>query len=490
MEELTIQEAQSRMTAGELTARQLTEMYLARIAEIDQSGPRLNSVIEINPDALEIADALDRERTERGPRSPLHGIPILIKDNIDTHDQMQTTAGSVALAGSIAAEDATVAAKLRAAGAVILGKTNLSEWANFRSTHSTSGWSSRGGQTRNPYALDRNPCGSSSGSGVAVAANLCAAAVGTETDGSIICPSNVNGIVGIKPTLGLVSRAGIIPIAHSQDTAGPMARTVADAAVLLAALAGPDPRDPATLNRNGALTNAEGILRDLTADGLRGARIGVARSYFGFDPRVDRIMEESIRVIRESGAEIVDPVDLSSKKDLDQPEYEVLLYEFKADLNAYLAALGPDAPVHSLAEVIEFNERHADRVMPYFGQEIMVTAQERGPLTDERYLQALADCRRLARDEGIDKTLAEHRLDAIIAPSGGPAWLTDYLCRSSSGGSSSTAAVAGTPNITVPAGYIFGLPVGISFMGAAWSESSLIRYAYAFEQATKVRKTA
>ena len=429
--------------------------------------------------------------SKRGPRGPLHGIPILLKDNIDTHDRMQTTAGSLALAGHIASQDSTVAAKLRSAGAVILGKTNLSEWANFRSTRSTSGWSSRGGQTRNPYALDRNPCGSSSGSGVAVAANLCAAAVGTETDGSIICPSNVNGIVGIKPTLGLVSRAGIIPIAHSQDTAGPMARTVADAALLLAALAGPDPRDPITMNGYGTRTSADdadGILRDLTADGLRGARIGVARAYFGFDPRVDRIMEESIRVIRELGAEIVDPVDLASKKDLDQPEYEVLLYEFKADLDAYLAALGPDAPVHSLAEVIEFNERHADRVMPYFGQEIMVMAQERGPLTDEKYVQALADCRRLARDEGIDKTLAEHRLDAIIAPSGGPAWLTDYICRSSSGGSSSPAAIAGTPNITVPAGYIFGLPVGISFMGAAWSEPQLIRFAYAFEQATKVRK--
>jgi len=492
MEELTIQEAQSHMNAGEFTARQLAERYLARITEIDQAGPRLNSVIEINPDALEIAGALDRERVARGSRGPLHGIPILVKDNIDTHDRMQTTAGSLALAGSIAAQDATVATKLRAAGAVILGKTNLSEWANFRSTHSTSGWSSRGGQTRNPYALDRNPCGSSSGSGVAVAANLCAAAVGTETDGSIICPSNVNGIVGLKPTLGMVSRAGIIPIAHSQDTAGPMARTVADAAILLAALAGPDPRDPITMHGNGTRTsaeNAKGILPQLSSDGLRGARIGVACNFFGFDPRVDQIMAECIRVIRELGAEIVDPVDLTSKKDLDQPEREVLLYEFKADLNAYLAALGPDTPVHSLAEVIEFNERQADRVMPYFGQEIMVMAQERGPLTDEKYLQALADCRRLARDEGIDATLAKHKLDAIIAPSGGPAWLTDYICRGGgSGGSSSPAAVAGTPNITVPAGYIFGLPVGISFMGAAWSEPQLIRFAYAFEQATKVRR--
>jgi amidase len=498
MEELAILEAQSRMTTGEVTAHQLAATYLTRIAEIDLAGPRLNSVIEINPDALEIADALDRERAERGPRGPLHGISILIKDNIDTHDRMQTTAGSLALAGAIASRDATVAAKLRAAGAVILGKTNLSEWANFRSPHSTSGWSSRGGQTHNPYALDRNPCGSSSGSGVAVAANLCAAAVGTETDGSIICPSNVNGIVGIKPTLGLISRAGIIPIAHSQDTAGPMARTVADAALLLAALAGPDPRDPATLNgyrtrtsaNSADIENQSALIRvpQLSADGLCGARIGVARTYFGFNPRVDRIMEESIVVIRKLGAEIVDPVDLTSKKDLDQPEHEVLLYEFKADLNAYLASLGPDAPVHSLAEVIEFNERNANRVMPYFGQEILVMAQERGPLNDETYLTALAACRRLAQEEGIDATLAKHRLDAIIAPSGGPAWLTDYICRSGgSGGSSSPAAVAGTPNITVPAGCIFGLPVGISFMGAAWSEPSLIKFAYAFEQATQAR---
>jgi amidase len=492
MEELTILEAQSRMTTGELTARQLTAIYLARIAAVDQAGPRLNSVIEINPDALEIADALDRERPEHGPRGPLHGIPILLKDNIDTHDRMQTTAGSLALVGSVAARDATVAAKLRAAGAVILGKTNLSEWANFRSTHSTSGWSSRGGQTRNPYALDRNPCGSSSGSGVAVAANLCAAAVGTETDGSIICPSNVNGIVGIKPTLGMVSRAGIIPIAHSQDTAGPMARTVADAAILLAALAGPDPYDPITMSETRTRTgvsDAEGILHGLTADGLSGARIGVARNFFGFNPRVDQIMAECIGVIRDLGAAVIDPADITTDKEPEKREREVLLYEFRADLNAYLASLGPDAPVHSLAEVIEFNERHADRVMPYFGQEIMLMAQERGPLTDEKYVQALAECRRLARDEGIDATLAKHKLDAIIAPSGGPAWLTDYICRSGgSGGSSSPAAVAGAPNITVPAGTIFGLPIGISFMGAAWSEPQLIRFAYAFEQATKVRR--
>jgi len=488
MEELTIAEIGQRMAAGDLTARQLTEAYLARIAALDQAGPKLNSVIETNPDAVEIAERLDRERAAGQVRGPLHGVPILLKDNIDTHDRMQTTAGSLALAGSIPPRDATVAARLRQAGAVILGKTNLSEWANFRSTHSTSGWSSRGGQTRNPYALDRNPCGSSSGSGAAVAANLCAAAVGTETDGSITCPANVNGIVGIKPTLGLVSRAGIIPIAHSQDTAGPMARTVADAARLLAALAGPDPRDPITLPENGARAGAAELWGNLTADGLRGARLGVARTYCGFDPRVDAITEESLRALRDLGAEIIDPADIATEKALDAPEYEVLLYEFKADLNAYLATLGPGAAVHTLAEVIEFNQRHADRVMPYFEQEIMHMAQAKGPLTDPAYIEALAACRRLARAEGIDKTLTEQRLDAIIAPTGGPAWLTDYLCSARSHTNSTAAAVAGYPHITVPAGAIFGLPVGLSFIGPAWSDATLIRFAYAFEQATRVRR--
>lgn len=487
MQELTITDLQAQFAAGRLTARAAVEMYLARIAEIDQAGPRLNSVIEVNPDALAIADALDAERAVHGPRGPLHGIPILIKDNIDTHDRMQTTAGSLALAGSIPAQDATVAARLRAAGAVILGKTNLSEWANFRSSRSTSGWSSRGGLTRNPYALDRNACGSSSGSGAAAAANLCAAAVGTETDGSIICPSHINGIVGIKPTVGLVSRAGIIPIAHSQDTAGPMARTVADAAALLTALAGPDPRDPATE------ASRDRIPADYTAfldpDGLRGARIGVARAFCGFDPRVDAILEGCLHAMSDLGAVIGDPVSLPTGKELDATEYEVLLYEFKADLNGYLAGLGPDAPVHSLEEVIAFNERHADRVMPHFGQEIMLLAQAKGPLTDPAYLDALAANHRLAREEGIDRALGEHGLDAIVAPSGGPAWLTDLVrADRHPGGSSSPAAVAGYPNITVPAGYIHGLPVGISFMGAAWSEPMLIKVAYAFEQATQVRQ--
>ena len=482
MAELTIPELQTGLRTGEMTARSITEMYLRRIATIDQAGPTLNAVIEINPDALAIAETLDAERRARGPRGPLHGIPVLIKDNIDTADKMQTTAGSLALAGNLTEQDATVVAKLREAGAVILGKTNLSEWANFRSSHSVSGWSSRGGQTRNPYALDRNPCGSSSGSGVAVAANLCAAAVGTETDGSIICPSHTNGIVGIKPTLGLVSRAGIIPIAHSQDTAGPMARTVADAAILLDALAEPWSGEWGA-GSEGAYT------RFLDRTGLHGARIGVARNLCGFNPRVDAVFETSLAALRDAGAVIVDPVNIETAKQIDEPEYEVLLYEFKADLNAYLAGLGPEAPVHSLADVIAYNEANRDRVMPYFGQEHMLMAQACGPLTEEKYLRALANCRRLARDKGIDAVLAKHKLDAIVAPSGGPAWLTDYVSGDHYiGGSSTPAAVAGYPSITVPAGYVWGLPIGISFIGPAWSEPALIRYAYAFEQATQVRR--
>lgn len=492
MKELTIRALQDRMAARELTALELTEHYLRRIGDLDRSGPRLNSVIEINPDACAIAVCMDQERAERGPRGPLHGIPILLKDNIGTADRMQTTAGSLALIGSRPPRDAAVAARLRAAGAVILGKTNLSEWANFRSTRSISGWSSRGGQTRNPYALDRNPCGSSSGSAVAVAAELCAAAIGTETDGSIICPSHTNGIVGIKPTLGLVSRTGIIPIAHSQDTAGPMSRVVADAALLLAALAGPDPRDPATANAYWmpmSAANAD-FTRSLTKQPLRCVRIGVARgSWGGSHPHVHAVFEESLRALRDLGADLVDPADIETAKQLGTAEMEVLLYEFKADLNAYLAGLGPGAAVRSLADVIAYNEAHRETVMPSFGQERMLMAQEKGPLTDAKYLEALATSRRLARDEGIDATLREYSLDAIVAPSGGPAWLTDHICGDLyNGGSSSPAAVAGYPSITVPAGYVWGLPVGISFIGPAWSESALIRYAYAFEQATMTRR--
>ena len=487
MQERSILELQTQMQTGALTARGLVEMYLTRNDAIDQRGPALNAVIEINPDALSIADALDAERAAHGPRGPLHGIPEMIKDNIDTADRMMTTAGSLALLGSIAPEDAFLVQKLREAGAVLLGKTNLSEWANFRSTRSASGWSSRGGQTRNPYALDRNPCGSSSGSAVAVAANLCVVAIGTETDGSIICPSQTNGIVGIKPTLGLVSRSGIIPIAHSQDTAGPMARTVADAAILLDALTGVDPRDPATeASRDQAHAD---YTQFLDPDGLRGARIGVARNFFGFDPRVDALMETCIQMMRDLGAEIVDPADVVTAKDLGKTEIEVLLYEFKADLNAYLARLGPYAPVHSLQEIIAFNEAHKKAVMPYFGQERMLAAQEKGALTDAAYVKALETNHRLARTEGIDATMQAHDLDAIVAPSGGPAWLTDWVNgdHHGGGGSSSPAAVAGYPNITVPAGTIFGLPVGISFFASAYQEPTLIRLAYAFEQATRVR---
>jgi amidase len=487
MREYTIAALQEEYTLGELSAREVTEAYLQRIAEIDQAGPMLNAVIEVNPDAREIAAALDEERRTQGPRGPLHGVPILIKDNIDTADRMQTTAGSLALEGHYAREDSTVVARLRAAGAVILGKTNLSEWANFRSIHSSSGWSSRGGQTRNPYALDRNPCGSSSGSAVAVAANLCTVAVGTETDGSIICPSHTCGIVGIKPTLGMVSRHGIIPIAHSQDTAGPMARTVADAAALLAALAGVDAHDPATAEAAAHVpADLSGSLR---ADGLQGARIGVARSFFGSKPAIVAIMEECLGALAASGAEIVDPVEVEHVDKLGESEMEVLLYEFHSDLDAYLAAAGPGARVRSLAAVIAFNKANPDRVMPHFGQDIMEKAQAKGPLTEEPYRQALETNHRLARSEGIDATLARHDLDAIIEPSGGPAWLTDHINGDQYTGERHVPiAVAGHPSITVPAGYVRGLPIGITFAGAAWSEPKLIRYAYAFEQATRVRR--
>ncbi len=393
MEEWSILDLQARLRSGELTARRLTEMYLERIRQVDREGPRLNAVLELNPDALEIADALDAERQAGRVRGPLHGIPILIKDNIASRDRLATTSGSLALQGSVPRRDAFLVERLRAAGAVLLGKTNLSEWANFRSTRSSSGWSSRGGQTRNPYALDRTPCGSSSGSGVAVAANLCAAAVGTETDGSIICPAHINGVVGIKPTVGLVSRAGVIPISHSQDTAGPMARTVADAALLLGAMTGVDPRDPATAAGQGK------ALADYTAfldpQGLKGARIGVARNCFGDDPQVARIMEDCLALMRAQGAEIVDPANLDNEGKFEKAELLVLLYEFKAGLNAYLADLEPGAAVHSMAEIIAFNQEHRATVMPYFGQERMTAAQAKGDLTAREYQNALARCRRL-----------------------------------------------------------------------------------------------
>ncbi|MCA9739693.1 MAG: amidase, partial [Gemmatimonadetes bacterium] len=419
-------------------------------------------------------------------RGPLHGIPVLIKDNIGTADRMNTTAGSHALAGAFPDTDSFVARQLRAAGAVLLGKANLSEWANFRSTRSSSGWSGRGGQCKNPYILDRNPCGSSSGSGAAVSANLCALAVGTETNGSIVCPSSANGVVGLKPTLGLVSRSRIIPIAHSQDTAGPMCRTVKDAAYLLGALTGLDAEDEATGASEGH--RQTDYTQYLQADGLRGARIGVARAYFGFHADVDRVLEEALSALRAGGATLVDPADIPTRGDMDEPSYQVLLYEFKADLNAYLAGLGPSTPVHSLAELIEFNRANRELEMPWFGQEIFEAAQAKGPLSSPEYLEALQTMRRLAGPEGIDRVMDEHRLDAIVAPTGGPAWVTDLVNGDHfGGGSSSPAAIAGYPNLTVPAGAVHGLPVGLSFFGRAWSEPVLLRIAYAFEQATRHR---
>jgi len=487
--EWTISELQEKMETGELTAHQLAELYLQRISAVDKSGPYINSVIELNPDALEIADGLDSERKAGKVRGHLHGIPILIKDNIDTHDRMQTTAGSLALEGNIAAKDAFIVKQLRKAGAVILGKTNLSEWANFRGEPSVSGWSSRGGLTRNPYALDRSACGSSSGSGAAVAANLCMAVIGTETDGSIICPSHANGIVGIKPTLGLVSRSGIIPIAHSQDTAGPMARTVADAAILLGVLTGVDEKDSATKSsRKRGLSN---YAKFIDLDGLKGARIGVARNMAGTNPRIIKIFEHGIEVVKQLGAVIVDPANVPNFDKFDKTEEEVLHYEFKADLNRYLKSLGRDARVHSMEDVIRFNEENEDRVMPYFGQEHMVTAQEKGSLGEKKYKDALAKNHRLTRREGIDAVMQKYKLDAIIVPSDPPARMVDLVNGDASNNdmdSTSPAAVAGYPHITVPAGYIFGLPVGISFFSTAWQEPALIKFAYAFEQATQYRR--
>ena len=487
LEEATVHDLQVGMRSGRWTAAYLVKKYLARIEEVDARGPRLNSVIELNPEASAIARDLDRERQARGPRGPLHGIPVLLKDNIDTHDRMATTAGSLALLGAKPLRDAFLVQRLRAAGAVIFGKTNLSEWANFRSERSTSGWSGRGGLTRNPYVLDRNPSSSSSGSAAAVGANLCAVAVGTETNGSILSPASYCGLVGVKPTVGLVSRAGIIPISHSQDTAGPMTRTVTDAALLLSALAGPDPRDSATAASTGH--PVPDLAAGLSADGLRGARIGVARKFFGITPDVDQVMETAIAAMRRAGAEIVDPADLPSHGQVGGATYEVLLYEFKADLNLYLAGLGPDAPVHSLKELIAFNEREAAREMPFFGQEIFLKAEAKGPLTETAYLDALAKCRRLMREEGIDAVMNQHRLDALVAPTTGPAHVTDLVYGDrDTGGSTTPAAVAGYPSITVPAGFISGLPVGISFFGRAWSEPTLLKLAYAFEQATRVRR--
>jgi amidase len=476
------------MKSGQHSSRSITEKYLQRIAEIDKQGPAVNAVIELNPDALEIADVLDRERKEKGSRGPLHGIPILVKDNIDTADKMMTTAGSLALVGAPKPpKDSFVAYKLRQAGAVILGKTNLSEWANVRSGHSSSGWSARGGLTRNPYVLDRNPCGSSSGTGAGISANLAAGGIGTETDGSIVCPSSANGLAGIKPTVGLVSRTGIIPISHSQDGAGPMCRTLRDAAILLGALTGIDPDDSYTADSQGkSYTN---YTQFLNIDGLKGARIGVARKYFGFSEGVDAIMAEAIDIIKKQGATVVDPADIDTFGKFDDTEAIVLNYELKADIAKYLARLGPACPMKTLADLIDFNNRNAQKEMPYFGQDIFIKSQEKGPLTTREYIDALEKNHRLARTEGIDALMDKNKLDALVAPTGSPAWLTDLVNGDHfAGGSSNVAAVAGYPNVNVTAGMMFGLPVGISFFGRAWNEPTLIKLAYAFEQATLARK--
>ena len=495
LEEATIADLQQRMQSGRETSRSLVGQYLARIEAIDRRGPALRSVLETNPDALAIADQLDAERKSRGPRGPLHGIPILIKDNIATADKMMTTAGSLALAGTKPPKDAFIVERLREAGAVILGKTNLSEWANIRSNHSSSGWSGRGGQTKNPYALDRNPSGSSSGSGAAIAANLAGAAVGTETDGSIVSPSNGNSLVGIKPTLGLLSRSGIIPIAHSQDTAGPMARTVADAAALLAAMSGADPDDPATALRPPSQRAGTEVVTSYPLDpnGLKGARIGVVRDkLFGYSVAADQLADAAIADMKRLGATVVDPVKIPTLGKFGDGEFEVLLFEFKADLNKYLTWLGPASPVHSLADVIAFNDAHKDQEMPYFGQEILEMAEKKGPLTDPKYKAALASNRQKARALGIDAVMSQHKLDALFAPTGGVPWLIDLVNGDSSAANadapSTITSVAGYPHITVPAGYFRGLPVGVSFFGRAWSEPTLIKIAYAYEQATKHRR--
>ncbi|MGA8761744.1 MAG: amidase [Candidatus Sulfotelmatobacter sp.] len=488
LDEITIADLQAGMKSGKFTARSLVERYVTRIDEVDKHGPAINSVIELNPDVLSIADGLDQERKTKGPRGPLHGIPVLIKDNIDTADKMMTTAGSLALVGSKPQKDSFVARQLRAAGAVILGKTNLSEWANIRCSHSTSGWSARGGLTKNPYALDRNPCGSSSGTGAGISANLCAVGIGTETDGSIVCPSSSNGLVGIKPTVGLVSRGGIIPISHTQDGAGPMCRTVRDAATLLGALTGVDPDDSATAASTG--NSQTDYTQFLDPHGLKGARIGVARKYFGFSDAVDALMEEALEAMKKQGATLVDPADIATFGKFDDSELLVFMYELKADLNAYLARLGGNPPVRTLKDIIDFNDRNRQKEMPYFGQDLFLKAEAKGTLTEKEYIDALARNRQLARVEGIDALMSKFQLDAIVAPTGGPAWLTDLVNGDHvAGGSSNAAAVAGYPNINVTAGFISGLPVGISFFGRAWSEPTLIKLAYAFEQMTNARQS-
>ena len=485
--EKTVAQLQAAMQAGTINAQQLVQLYLARIAALDKAGPKLNSIIELNPEALAIAKALDAERKIKGARGPLHGIPVLIKDNIATADAMQTTAGSLALVGAKPPRDAFLVTQLRNAGAVILGKTNLSEWANMRSTRSTSGWSARGGLTRNPYALDRNTSGSSSGSGSSMAASLAAIAVGTETDGSITSPCSLAGLVGIKPTVGLVSRAGVVPIAHSQDTAGPMTRTVADAAALLTALAGTDPRDSATALADQKKTDYTQVL---DRNALKGKRLGVVRNQWAASSDiVAAAIESQLAVLLAQGATLIDVPEVPNATKYGDSEMTVLLYELKADLNAYLTEYAPTAQVKTLADLIAFNQDHRSQEMGYFGQEHFINAQSKGDLNTAEYRDALANNHRYARAEGIDQVLQEHKLDALIAPTGGTAWLTDFINGDASGSSfTSPAAVAGYPHITVPAGMVRGLPVGLSFVGTAWTESALIAMAYAYEQASLQRK--
>lgn len=487
LDEATVADLQAAMESGERTARSIAQLYLERIEALDRRGPELRAVIEVNPEALEIAERLDEERRASGPRGPLHGIPVALKDNIDTHDRTTTTAGSLALEGSIPPQDSFLVQRLREAGAVVLAKLNMSEWAYFRGERATSGWSARGGQCRNPCALDRNPCGSSSGSGVAAAANLAALTIGTETGGSIMCPSSINGIVGIKPTVGLWSRSGVIPISHSQDTAGPMCRTVRDAALLLGPLAGVDPRDPATEAGRGVAHDDYAAFLD--PGGLQGARVGAARSFGGFSPEEWALFDEALAAMRAEGAEVVDPANLPTPAWNDEQPLLVLEYEFKAGINAYLAGLGPDAPVRSLAEIIDFNERNAEREMPHFGQERLTASQARGPLTDPEYVNAVRAIQRGAREDGIDAVMDRHELDAIVAPTRSVAWKTDHIVgdRLSGGSSAGVAAIAGYPDVTVPMGFVSGLPVGVSFFGRRWSEPTLLRIAYGYEQATNHR---
>ncbi|MGZ5083288.1 MAG: amidase [Usitatibacter sp.] len=485
-EEATLAQLQARMASGEVDAKSLTIAYLERIAQIDRAGPALRAVIEDNPDAVAAAEALDAERRAGRVRGPLHGMPILVKDNIASGDRMSTTAGSLALEGVRTARDAHLVARLREAGAVLLGKTNLSEWANFRSSNSLSGWSSRGGQTLNPYAYERSPSGSSSGSGAAAAANLCAAAIGTETDGSITSPSACNGLAGFKPSLGFVSRTGIVPIAHSQDTAGPMARSIADCALIMNAIAGADAQDPATYARG--IPRGVDFAANLGRGDLKGVRLGVGRQYYGANEKADAVIDEALAALRSLGAELVD-VEIPSFGKLDESELEVLLFEFKADLDAFLKAQMPGARVQSLADVIEFNARNADRTMPIFGQDLLVKAQSKGPLTDPKYRAALARCRKLSRAGGIDAALARHRVEAIVALTSPPAWIRDPVSGDlSRGGCTTFPAVAGYPHATVPAGQVAGLPIGLSFFSAQWSDARILGLADTFERATRHRR--